>query len=125
MKTTKAETLFTLFVSQIVLIPIYIGVATNAFFSLMLILVAASLLLTILALPALPKALYRWWLIFSELFAKINSAVILAVVYCLLIAPFGLALRAFTKDPLSRSIDPNTQSYFIDSSPINSMEKPY
>ncbi len=125
MKTSKAETLFTIFISQAVLLPIYIGAAISPLLSSAMALVSASLLVTILTYPTLPKALYRWWLAFSEIFAKINSTAILATVYCLLIVPFGLVLRVITKDPLSRSIEPNAQSYFIDSPPINGMEKPY
>ena len=125
MKNSKAEIIFTIALSQAVLLPFYLSKTVNTPLLVILGSIAAILLLSLLAYRPLPTFLYKQWLRFSDVFAKINSFMLLAIVYCLLIVPFGIVLRLITKDPLARKIDTECESYYINSVAPHSMEKPY
>jgi len=125
MKNSKAEIIFTSALSLCILLPFYFIKAVSTPIIITLLGISATLLISLLVYRPLPKMLYQMWLKFSDIVAKINSFILLSIVYCLLIVPFGIVLRVFTKDPLSRKIDTSCESYYIDSVPPHSMEKPY
>ena len=74
---------------------------------------AIVLSLTYLAPRALEPA-NELWLRFGNLLHKIVSPVILVLLYVLSIIPVGLAMKLFGRDPLSRSIDRSSTSYWVD-----------
>ena len=45
------------------------------------------------------------------------SHIILAVVYYLVLTPIGLAMKVFRYDPMSRALEPDTESYWIERDP--------
>lgn len=62
----------------------------------------------------LPKALgpiYRAWMKIGHVLGKINSTIILGVVYFVLITPMGFLMRLFGKDPLDSKFDPKATTY--------------
>ncbi len=61
------------------------------------------------------KKLYRRWLQFSEILARVMSRLILTLLYFLLIFPMGLLLRVCGKDPLHKYPSSELKSYRIES----------
>ncbi len=72
------------------------------------------------------KTLYQAWIKFGDLLGWINTRLILGLIFYVLIWPIGLLKRLFA-DPLTRTLDPQAQSYRISSPPSNpkTMEHPY
>lgn len=67
-----------------------------------------------LTLPAALKPIYRVWMAMAVIMGFIMTHVILTVVFYLLITPIGLVMRGLGKDPLNRSIDTSSPSYWTD-----------
>ena len=63
--------------------------------------------------PATLAPLNRLWLRFGLLLAKIVSPVVLGLLFYTTVAPIGLVMRAFGKDPLRLQRDPAATSYWI------------
>lgn len=49
------------------------------------------------------KRIFAWWLIFAVLVGRINTFILLTVLYFLVLTPIGLILRLLGKTPLTRS----------------------
>lgn len=75
----------------------------------------------------LMKFLYQGWLKIGHLLGWINTRIILAILFFVLITPLGKILRACGKDPLKKHYDPHLPSYrkIVIPPPINHMEKPF
>ena len=67
--------------------------------------------------PAWLTPFNRVWMRFAELLHRVVNPVVLAILYFLVITPFGLILRIFRKDPLHRMFEPETNSYWIERDP--------
>lgn len=67
--------------------------------------------------PAALAPLNRLWLRFGLLLAKIVSPVVLGLLFYATVAPIGLVMRAFGKDPLRLRRDPAAKSYWIPREP--------
>lgn len=82
--------------------------------------------LAILA-PERLHIIYRAWMRVGEVLGRINTAIILSIVYYLIVTPMGLTMRAFGRDPMLRKHDPNAPSYRItnDRSVHHTMEVPF
>ena len=74
-------------------------------------------LLAALLLPAALAPLNRLWTKLGLLLHHIISPVALAIVFFVAIAPMGLLMRMFGKDPLRLRFDPNATTYWIDREP--------
>jgi hypothetical protein len=68
---------------------------------------AASALTAMISPPALDPV-ERRWLVVAKILGKINTFVILTIVYYLVLTPFALARRAFGDDPLERAWGPGS-----------------
>jgi hypothetical protein len=65
----------------------------------------------------------RLWFRLGILLGGIVAPVIMGIVYILTIIPTGLILRILGKDPLRRSFDADTESYWIErDQPVGSMK---
>lgn len=64
--------------------------------------VAAMLALPALVAPALLRPVHRAWVALAAVLAWVNTRVLLAVVFYLMIVPVGLAMRLVGHDPLRR-----------------------
>ena len=57
---------------------------------------------------------YQSWIKFGEFIGKINSKIIIFILFYFLFLPIGIVLKIFRKDLLGKKIDKSTTSYFID-----------
>lgn len=53
------------------------------------------------------------WLKLGEVIGKINSKIIIFVMFYFLFTPIGLILKIMGKDLLKKKLQPNSKSYFI------------
>ena len=63
--------------------------------------------------PAVLEPVRRGWMRFGMAVGEVNGRIILTVMFFLVIAPLGLLLRAFVRDPLDRSFDDGKASNWI------------
>ena len=63
--------------------------------------------------PGLLKPVYDVWMKFAAILAYVNTRVILSVLFYAVLTPFGICMRIFGKDPLSRGIDRKRSSYWV------------
>ena len=76
--------------------------------------VAGVLLVTpALVAPAVLEPARRGWMRFGMAVGEVNARIILTVMFFLVIAPLGLVLRAFVRDPLDRSLKDGKGSNWI------------
>ena len=70
---------------------------------------------------------YRIWLKFGHVAGWINTRIILGIMFYLVFFPFGVLMRLFGKDPMSRKLDSTATSYRIlsDASDKDHYERPY
>ncbi len=95
--------------------------------SLWLWLGAGTLMLLALWRPLRLAPLERVWMRLALLLGAINTRIILALFFFLLLTPFGLLRRAFGRDPMRRGLDPAAPSYRQASTPRSRqhMERPF
>ena len=55
--------------------------------------------------------LHTLWMKFASIIGWVNTRIILALVFYLLVLPTGLLMRVFGKDPVCRKLDPAAKSY--------------
>ncbi len=77
----------------------------------------ALLMLQGLVLPQSLGPIYRVWMKLGHALGWVNTRLILAVFYFTVITPIGLLRRLFGKDALSRTLEPNLESYRVKKSP--------
>ncbi len=75
---------------------------------------AGVILLLTFFLPRTLEPVNELWLRFANLLHKIVSPVILILLYGVSIIPVGIMMKLFRRDPLSRNIDRNAASYWVD-----------
>ncbi len=57
---------------------------------------------------------YQTWVVFGDFIGKLNSKIIIFILFYCLFFPIGLLLKIFRKDLLGKKIDSKAKSYFID-----------
>lgn len=80
------------------------------------VIVAALVMLTTLAMPALLTIPNRLWLRFGAVLHRVVSPVVLALMFYVVITPMGLLMRALGKDLLCLRGDPSA-TYWIKRDP--------
>jgi len=78
--------------------------------------ISGSFLLVGFTLPLLLWPLERLWHYFAFGLGWVNTRVLLAVLFYGAMAPMGLVMRLFGKDILKRRFDPQTPTYWNDTS---------
>jgi hypothetical protein len=78
---------------------------------------AAAFLAVALAVPSILAPLNRVWTAFGNLLHRIVSPVALAILFYGVVAPTGLLMRLFGKDPLRLKRDPAARSYWLERRP--------
>ncbi len=73
------------------------------------------------------KPFYRLWMLFGSLMGWLNTRIILGLVFYIIFMPFGFMIRLLGKDPLSRKLDKESDTYRINNKheTENNMEKPF
>jgi hypothetical protein len=56
--------------------------------------------------------LKRYWLLFAQKLGKVNTLILLSLVYFIIVGIMSLLVRLFRKDLLHRKIDINLASYW-------------
>lgn len=93
------------------------GTATLGWFEWALGGVGVTLLVLGLIAPATLAPLNRGWTKLGLLLFKVVNPIVLALIFLVTIVPIGLALRAFGKDPLRLTFEPEAKSYWIEREP--------
>ena len=59
------------------------------------------------------KPFYKVWMLFGAVMGWINTRLILGIVFYLVFMPFGLVMKLFGKDLLSRKLDSTLTTYRV------------
>ena len=80
-----------------------------------------------LILPGMLRPVYAGWMRIGHAIGWVNTRIILAVLFYLLVLPMGLIMRLFAKDPMAKKLDKAIPSYRINcvSDPKDRLEKPF
>lgn len=106
------------------LIPLIFGTDKH-FFTLYL---SVSFFLISLAYPKGLVFVYVPWMVLGGYLGRINSYILLSLIFYLLITPLALLFKLLGKDPLERKIKKNMKTYFIKSDsedPVSRMRFPF
>jgi len=90
--------------------------------------VVAGVLATLaLATPTMLRPVYKTWMKVGNVLGWINSRIILAILFYLLIVPVGILMRVLGKDPMRRSLNPDADTYRVPSKPPpkQHLERPF
>ena len=60
---------------------------------------------------------FKIWMKIAHLISKIISSLILGIFFYFIITPVGLIMKCFGRDPLSRKIDKESNSYWVKRDP--------
>ncbi|MGB0694609.1 MAG: hypothetical protein ACPGOY_03100 [Rhodospirillaceae bacterium] len=74
-------------------------------------------LLVAMVRASLLAPLNRLWTKFGLLLHKVINPIVMAMMFFVVIAPIGMAMRLFGWDALKRRLDPAAESYWIDRDP--------
>lgn len=89
--------------------------------------IAAPVAALALVWPRGLKPLYIVWMKFGEVMGRINTFLILSILFYAMVTPIGWLMRLTGKDPMRRKLDRDSDSYRISSEAQSRdhMEKPY
>ena len=87
-----------------------------------LLIPAFIFMLIALISPDLLSPVYKGWMKFSHQLGKVNSIIILSVVYFLVLLPIGISLKLFSNNYKKFQFKPDKDSYWIKKQHINSSE---
>lgn len=77
--------------------------------------------------PKALKKVYTVWMKIGETLGRINTFILLTIIYTILFAPVGLITRLLKRDPLAYQYQPNLKTYRINVQPRDAshMERPF
>ena len=80
-----------------------------------------------LLIPATLAPVYRGWMKFGSVLGWINSRIILGFVFFTLFLVAGIIMRIIGKDPMSRKMDVEAETYRVNCRPYNKnhVERPF
>ena len=89
--------------------------------------IAAPLWLLAVIYPLWLRRIYRAWMRFGLLASRVMTPLVLGIVFFVMISPMAMIRRLMGKDPMQRALDPNQNSYRVQSikSPKEKLEKPF
>jgi len=99
----------------------------NKHFPLWPLVLWLSLSVPALLRPQLLRPVNAGWTRFGSMLGWINSRVILAIIFYLLVVPMGFVARMLGHDPMGKTFDPAVDSYRVASRPVpvSNMERPF
>jgi hypothetical protein len=71
----------------------------------------AILVLPAVVYPMSLKLIYRGWMAIGEVLGRINTRIILSIIFYGVFTPVAMVMRLRGKDPMRRGWDPNLESY--------------
>jgi hypothetical protein len=89
--------------------------------------IAAPLWFLAMVHPSWLRLVQKVWMRFSLLASRVMTPLVLGIVFFVMISPVGIFRRLMGNDPMKRTIEPNQESYRIQSkkSPDEKLEKPF
>ena len=89
--------------------------------------IAAPLWLLALIHASWLRWIYRGWMRFGLLASRVMTPLILGIVYFAMISPMAIVRRLMGKDPMQRALDPNQNSYRVQSTKSlkEKLERPF
>ena len=89
--------------------------------------IAAPLWVLALLRPLWLRRVYRAWMHFGLLASRVMTPLVLGIVFFAMISPMAIVRRLFGNDPMQRALDPNRESYRVQSvkSPKEKLEQPF
>jgi hypothetical protein len=87
--------------------------------------VGGGVLLVALAIPLALRPVYRFLMWVAVPLGRVNSLVLLSLVYFIMVVPMGLLMKLFGKDPIPKKFDPSAPTYRRKSSEPTSLEVPF
>ena len=75
--------------------------------------IAGLLIITALLMPQSLRPVHRVWMAGGHVLGRVNTAIILTVVFYGLFTPMGLVMRLLGKDPMHRRFEPNDDTYRV------------
>jgi hypothetical protein len=89
--------------------------------------IAAPLWLLALVHPSWLRGIYRAWMRFGLLASRVTTPLVLGIVFFFMISPMAMVRRLRGKDPMQRALDPDQDSYRVQSarSPRDKLERPF
>jgi len=89
--------------------------------------IAAPLWLLALIHPSWLRGIYRGWMRFGLLASRVMTPLLLGIVFFVMISPMAMVRRLMGKDPMQRALDPDQDSYRVQStkSPSEKLERPF
>ncbi|MCA0911862.1 SxtJ family membrane protein [Marinobacter nauticus] len=75
--------------------------------------------------PAVLSPVQRGLLTIAEPLGRINSVILLSLVYFLLVCPMGFIMKVLGKDPIPKAFEPNVETYRKKSDPPTKLEVPF
>lgn len=79
--------------------------------------IAAGLLIPALLAPAGLLWLYKGWMALGDVLGRINTGIILGLIFYTIVTPIGLVRRCLGKDPMGRKLRPDLDSYRVTRKP--------
>lgn len=71
------------------------------------------LMVQALLLPRTLGPIYRVWMIAGHWMGWVNTRILLALGFYVIVTPIGMAMRLLGKDPMRRKFNPDTDTYRI------------
>jgi hypothetical protein len=71
----------------------------------------AILVLPAVVYPMSLKLIYRGWMAIGDVLGRINTRIILSIIFYGVFTPVAMVMRLRGKDPMRRGWDPNQESY--------------
>jgi hypothetical protein len=71
----------------------------------------AILVLPAVVYPMSLKLIYRGWMAIGDVLGRINTRIILSIIFYGVFTPVAMVMRLRGKDPMRRGWDPNLESY--------------
>jgi predicted membrane protein len=89
--------------------------------------ISAPLWLLALVHPSWLRGTYRVWMRFGLLASRVMTPLLLGIVFFAMISPMAVVRRLVGKDPMQRALDPDKDSYRVQStrSPRDKLERPF
>lgn len=90
-------------------------------------LASAVFVVLALAAPGSLRLVHRIWMRFASALGRVNTRILMGLLFCAVFVPAGLVRRFVARDPMGRKYAPELDSYRKRSGkpPADHMEKPY
>lgn len=88
---------------------------------------AVALTIISLIAPLLLKPVEKGWLLLGKILGKINTYIVLAIIYLVIFTPYAIILHLLNKNLLQLAFEPERKSYRIKSRQpkLKNFDKPY